>query len=76
MFYYTSVLGAEVNPEMPRNRSKAVPEGNNSVPHHDVFGSDQPTMANLRRTIEERFDRSDNKQFDDRSEKIRVTNQR
>ena len=44
---------------MPRKRSKAVPEGSGPVPHHDEFGSDQPTMADLYRMIEERFDKSD-----------------
>ena len=71
----TSVLGVEVNPEMPRSRSKAVPQGNHPVPHHDEFGSDQPTTAKLYGIIGERFDRSD-KQFDDLTENMRVANQR
>ena len=44
---------------MLRKKSKAVPEGNGPVPHQDEFGSDQSTMADLYRMIEERFDRSD-----------------
>ena len=60
---------------MPKNRSKAVPEGNSPVPHHDEFGSDQPTMADLHRLIIERFDRSD-KQFNELTERLRATNQR
>ena len=31
----TSVLGAEVYPEVPRNRRKAVPKGNAPVPHQN-----------------------------------------
>ena len=60
---------------MPRNRSKAVPEGSGPVPHHDEYGSDHSTMADLYRMVKERFDRS-YKQFDDLTEKMRVTNQR
>ena len=44
---------------MPRNWSKAVPEGNDPVPHQDEFGPDQPTMVDLYRMIKERFDQSD-----------------
>ena len=32
VFYPTSVLGAEVDPEMPRMKSKTVLEGNDRVP--------------------------------------------
>ena len=32
---------------MPRKQGKAVPEGNDPVPHHDEFGSDEPTMGDL-----------------------------
>ena len=42
---HTCVFGAEVYPETPRNRSKAVPEGNGPVSYEDDFGPDQPTMA-------------------------------
>ena len=44
---------------MPRKESKAVPEGNGPVPCQDTFGSGQPTIADLHRMIEERFDQSD-----------------
>ena len=57
VFYHISDLGAEVSPNMSRNRSKAVPEGNDSVPHHSEFGSDEPTMVDLYRMLEESFDR-------------------
>ena len=60
---------------MPRKWSKGVPESNGSVPHHDEFGSDQPTMADLYRMSKERFDRL-SKQFGGLTEKRRVTNQR
>ena len=62
MFYHTSVivlLDAEVYPEMSRNRGKDVPEGNSPFPHHEEFGSDQPTMAGLYEMLKTRFDRSD-----------------
>ena len=60
---------------MPRNWSKAVPEGNGPVLHQDEFGPDQTTMADLYRIIIKRFDKSD-KQFDELIEKTRETNQR
>ena len=42
---------------MPRKWSKAVPEGNDLVPRHDEFGSDEPTIVDLYRMLEESFDR-------------------
>ena len=43
---------------MPRKQSKAVPEGNDSVSHHDEFGSDdEPTMADIYQLFEGSFDR-------------------
>ena len=48
---------------MPRNRSKVVPEGI-GLPHHNIFESDQLTMADLYRMITQEFDRLD-KLFDD-----------
>ena len=36
---------------MPRKQGKAVPEGNDTVPHHDEFRSYQPTMADVYRMI-------------------------
>ena len=46
---------------MPRNWSKAVPEGNDSVPQQEEFGSDKPTLADVCQMIEELFDKSDRK---------------
>ena len=43
---------------MPRKWSKAVSEGSGPFPHQDLFGPDQPTMVDLHRIIEERFDKS------------------
>ena len=61
---------------MPQTKSKAVPEGNNPVPHYDDFGSDhQPTRANLYQMIKYQFNPSD-KQVDELTEKIRQQNQR
>ena len=54
------VFDVEIYPEMPRKWSKAVPEGNASVPYHDEFGPDQHVMADFYRTIKERFDKSHN----------------
>ena len=42
---------------MPQRLSKAVPQGNGSVPQQEEFGSVQPTLANVYRLFEERFDR-------------------
>ena len=49
-------LDVEVYPKMPRNWSKAVPEVSGLVPHQEEFGPEQPTLADLYRTVEERFD--------------------
>ena len=55
---------------MPRNRSKAVPEGNDPCPHHNEFGSGEPTMmVEVHRMLEELFYRSD-KQLDELIGKI------
>ena len=89
VFYHTSVFGAEVNPKMSRNRSKAVPEGNGPVLHYYEVGSGESTMADLYRTLEEnfdimdnnldrmssRFDRQENKSVE-LTEEMRATNQR
>ena len=40
---------------MPRNWSKAVPEGNGPVPQQVEFGPDQPTLANMHRLFKERL---------------------
>ena len=46
---------------MPRNWSKAVPEGNGPVPQHDEFGPDQLTLTDMYRLFEERFNRQLNR---------------
>ena len=46
---------------MLRNRSKTAPGGNGSVPHHDEYGPDQPTMADIYRLFDERFDKELNR---------------
>ena len=79
IFYLTNgivVLGAEVNPEMPRNRSKADPDRNVPIPHHNKFGSDQPTMMVDRYRIITRTVRLIGQQVDELTEKMGVTNQR
>ena len=60
---------------MPRNWSKPVVEGNSPAPPQEEFGSDQPTLADIYRMIEELFDKSDRK-MDKLAEEIRVTDQR
>ena len=42
---------------MPRKESEAVPEGNDSVPQQEQFGSGEPTLADVYRLFEERFDK-------------------
>ena len=69
------VLGAEVSPEMTRNRSKAVRKGNGPVAHHDEFECDEPMLVESYRLIKKLFDRSD-KQFDELTEKMRAPRQR
>ena len=46
-------------PNMPRNWSKAVPEGNGPTPQQEEFESGQPTLADMYRVMKERFDQSD-----------------
>ena len=61
---------------MPRKESEAVPEGNGPVPQQEYFGSGQPTLADVYRTMEEFFDRSDryldsiNRHFDQQEKKL------
>ena len=63
---------------MPRNWSKAVPEGNGPVPQQEEFGSDQPTLADVYRPFV-RFDRqlkvmkSHFDQLDERADEMRAT---
>ena len=42
---------------MPRKESEAVPEGNGPVPQQEEFESGEPTLADVYRLFEERFDR-------------------
>ena len=42
---------------MPRKESEAVPEGNGPVPQQEEFGSGEPTLADVYRLFEERFDK-------------------
>ena len=42
---------------MPRKESEAVPEGNGLVPQREEIGSGEPTLADVYRLFEERFDR-------------------
>ena len=42
---------------MQRKESGAVPEGNGPVPQQEEFESGEPTLAELCRLVEERFDR-------------------
>ena len=42
---------------MPRKESEAVPEGNGPVPQQEDFGSGEPTLADVNRLFEERFDK-------------------
>ena len=60
---------------MPRNWSKAVPEGNGPVPQQEEFGSDQPTLVDVYRLFEERFVRQ-LKIMDELVEEMRATEQR
>ena len=41
---------------MPRKESEAVLEGSGPVPQQEEFGSGEPTLANVYRLFEERFD--------------------
>ena len=41
---------------MPRKESEAVPEGNGSVPQQEEFGSGEPTLEDVYRLFEARFD--------------------
>ena len=60
---------------MPRNWSEAVPEGNALVPRQEEFGSDQPSLADVHRMIEELVDKPDRKQ-NKHTENLRATDQR
>ena len=60
---------------MPRKESKAIPEDNDPVSQQEEFGSDQPTMADVYRMIEELFDKLDRKLYE-LTENLRATDQR
>ena len=57
---------------MPRNWSKAVPEGNGPVPQREEFGPDQPTLADVYRLFEESFNRQ-LKIMDELTDEMRAT---
>ena len=42
---------------MPRKESEAIFEGIGPVPQQEEFGSGEPTLADVYRLFEERFDR-------------------
>ena len=46
---------------MPRKENEAIPESNGTIPQQEEFGSDQPTLADVYRMMEELFDKSDSK---------------
>ena len=65
---------------MPRNWSKAAPEGNDPVPQQKEFRSDQPTPTDVNRLFEERFDRqlkviNPFDKLDELADKMRTTKQ-
>ena len=60
---------------MPWKWSEAVPEGNGPVPQLEEFGSDEPTLEDAYRMIEELFNKSDRK-LDELVEGMRATEQR
>ena len=57
VFYHTSVLDVEVNPEMPQIKSKGVSEGNGPVPQ-DKSGLGGLTRKEIRRILAEKLDKS------------------
>ena len=48
---------------MPRKESEAVPEGNGPVPQQEEFGSGEPTLADVYRLFEERFDKQQKRMY-------------
>ena len=60
MFQHTSGivdLDIEGYPNMLRKESEAVYEGNGPVPRQEEFGPDQPTLTDVYRLFEKRFER-------------------
>ena len=66
---------------MPRKDCEAVPEGNCPIPQQEEFGSGEPTLADMYRLGEERFDRMDsysdrwNRKLDEISDETRVVDE-
>ena len=46
---------------MPRKASETVPEGNDPVPQLEKFGSGEPTLVDVYRFFQERFDKQQNR---------------
>ena len=65
-------LDVEVYPKMPRNKSKAVPEGNDYVLKDAYVLLGEITLEKIRRTLSEALDTA----FDKPTEKMRNTRQR
>ena len=65
-------LDVEGYPNMPRNWSEAVPEGNGPVAQLKEFKSGQPMLVDVYQMLEELFDRSDRK-MDELTDKVRKT---
>ena len=64
MFYHNdAALDVEVTLGCHGSRA-AVPEGNGPAPHHNEFGSDEPTMTDIYRLFGKRFDRVKKNLFD------------
>ena len=60
MFQHTSAtVGVDIEgyPNMLRKESETVYEGNGPVPRLEEFGPDQPTLRDVCRLFEERFER-------------------
>ena len=57
MHQYTSALSAEVFLTCQSRKSEAVPEGNGPVPQQEQFGFGEPTLADVYRRFEERFNK-------------------
>ena len=66
---------------MPRKESEAVTEDNGPIPPQRKFGSGEPTLADIYRLCEERFDRMDgyfdrwNRKLDEILDETRVMDQ-
>ena len=89
MFQHTSAiesLNVEGYPNMPRNSSEAVPQGNGLVPRQEELGPDQPMLVDAYRRFEEIFNRQlkimksrigqQDKKLDEMMEEMKETDQR